>query len=85
MLKPVLQSLPLKPERNPTAKLAPILPPICTIARLNCWEYVRDDQESCSSLVAVWFTHRFGLPDDENILRELRALDWDGKAVDWTP
>lgn len=84
ILKPVLQSLPLKPERDPMAKLAPILPPICTIARLNSWGPARDPDEDYSSLVTIWFTHRFGLPDDEDILSQLRALDWDRRAADWS-
>jgi hypothetical protein len=64
---------------------AELLPPVCTIARLHGGEARRDDEGCFSSIVVVWFQERFGLPYDEDVLDQLRALDWENRATDWEP
>jgi hypothetical protein len=79
MLEPTLRRVPARGE------WADVLPPVCTIAHLNSNEARRGDEGCFSSMVAVWFQERVGLPCDEDVLNQLRALDWENRAMAWEP
>ncbi|MBL8491948.1 MAG: hypothetical protein JNM82_14295 [Rhodocyclaceae bacterium] len=61
------------------------LPPVCSMAEFRSDSPVRDADQVYSSLVAVWFQDRYGLPEDPYVLEMLRAMPWDALATDWTP
>ncbi len=61
------------------------LPPVCSMAEFRSDSPVRDSDQVYSSLVAVWFQNRYGLPEDPYVLEMLRTMPWDELAGDWTP
>ena len=61
------------------------LPKITTIARFDSDGLTGTDSEQYSSLTVVWFQDEFGVPTDPRILEQLRAIDWNRAAQDWTP
>jgi hypothetical protein len=79
-LEPTLRKIPVRND-----EWADMLPPICTIARLDSGAARGSDEGCFSSLVVVWFQERFGLPYDEDVLDQLRALDWENRAMAWEP
>jgi hypothetical protein len=81
LLEPVLRDLSSDKHEEPMK----VMPAVCTIALFNSSTSANDDREVYSSLIAIWFGDRFGLPDDEDTLKKLRAVDWKGNAFDWTP
>lgn len=60
------------------------LPRVASIGLFFSGQFARDDQESFSSLVVIWFQEGFGNPDEET-LRQIAALDWNALAYDWMP
>lgn len=85
ILEPTLRALPIEMARGRSDERPAILPPVCSIAEFVSSKPARDPAECYSSLVAVWFQDQFGLPVDTDILDQLRTLEWDQKASDWTP
>lgn len=57
---------------------------IRTIAEFVSDRPARDNDEMYSSLVVVWFQDAIGLPKEFQVLRELKWLDWNQCAWDWT-
>lgn len=61
-----------------------MLPPVCTIARLDSNTPVRDNtHKDGSTVIAVWFQNEFGLVRDQYTLKQLRQLDWVRFAKNW--
>lgn len=85
VLEPVLRALPKEYSRHGDDHGPPILPQVCSIAELVSSKSARNPDDSNSSLIAIWYQDRFGLPEDPDILEKLRAIDWDMRAHDWTP
>jgi hypothetical protein len=42
----------------------------------------RDPNKDYSRLVIVWYQDEFGLPTDEQILAQMRSIDWDKYAAE---
>lgn len=61
------------------------LPAVCTIAEFDSNKPARDEWEVYSSVLAIWFQDHYGLPTDARTLEQLRSLDWEKHAHDWTP
>ncbi|MGE0385532.1 MAG: hypothetical protein AB7Q97_12435 [Gammaproteobacteria bacterium] len=61
-----------------------MLPAVTTVARFDSLAPARDPDEVYSSVVVVWFQDEYGLPGSA-IVAQLRALDWNSSAEDWTP
>lgn len=70
--------------QDPPFWLSVTLPRVASIAEFFSSPQARDPQECFSSLVVIWFQEGFGNPDEE-ILKQIAALDWNALAYDWTP
>lgn len=60
------------------------LPRVASIANFLVVGGARDRSESFSSMVVIWFQEGFGNPN-QDILRQIAAIDWDALAHDWSP
>lgn len=87
ILEPLLHAGSVKtPNANePGERPWLILPAVGTIARLDSDAPARDRSEIYSSVIAVWFQDEFGMVRDERTLEQLRHLDWERWATDWSP
>jgi hypothetical protein len=87
MLQPVFHGGTFK--RRPGEKPHPYplvwLPQICTIAQFVSGALAHAGSHYCSSLVVIWFQETYGLVDDVRTLAQLRELDWETQAIDWSP
>ena len=63
-----------------------VIPPICSMARLtNSEPTSREPDHFYSSLVVAWYQDVFGPPPEDGVGAQLRAIDWDTHAGNWTP
>jgi hypothetical protein len=60
------------------------LPDVVCIASFTAWQAMNDPDAQLSSLEIVWFQDAFGPPIDADVLALLKAIDWNGLAVDWS-
>lgn len=60
------------------------LPAVVCIGRFKSNEPVRNPEEFGSWLVLIWFQDEFAFPIDPKVEAEIRALDWDSLAEDYT-
>lgn len=61
------------------------IPPIICVARFASRDPARDFSEpieTFSTLTVVWFQSAFALPIDDEVLRDIRRLDWNRLATD---
>ena len=59
------------------------LPEVVCVAGFESDALAKPGSEPYSSLIVVWFQDEFGLPTDAHILNQLRAIDWERRAIDW--
>lgn len=59
------------------------LPPVKTLAVFESSPQDGADADG-SSLVVVWFQDAYGLPGEGHVMEQLRALDWERLATDWS-
>ena len=61
------------------------LPPVQTFAVFESSPQDGADADADgSSLVVVWFQNAFGQPEEGHVMEQLRALDWESLATDWS-
>lgn len=87
MLEPVLRSatFEMEPDQSPFPYPLIWLPPVCGIAQFESDAPALDVADVYSYLVVVWFQDSYGMIDSARTLDQLRSLDWQRHAVDWTP
>lgn len=61
------------------------LPPIASVAVFISSTQESSPEQLYSSIKVLWFQETFGLPTDQHILDQLRAIDWEREAVSWDP
>jgi hypothetical protein len=73
-------------RRTPSAMLEwSMLPQVTTFANFDSLTTARDHSEVYSSVLVVWWQTQFGIPQDADLLYQLRSIDWVKYAKDWTP
>lgn len=60
------------------------LPDILCIGEFMWPRPVRDPAQVCSSATLVWFQDAFAPPISQDVLDEMREIQWDLIAVDWS-
>jgi hypothetical protein len=60
------------------------LPAVVCLAAFESFTPARDHREVYSYLKVVWFQDDLALPVDPQVEEQLRALDWNGLAIDAT-
>ncbi len=73
--------------RNPSAEEAwgptEYLPQVTCVATFES-SPVRNAREDCSLLVIVWFQETFAMPIDPGVLNQIRKIDWEKAAFNFT-
>ncbi len=59
------------------------LPPIVCVGMFQS-EPVRNEREDFSLLNILWFQDTFALPIDPEVVAQIRKLDWENLAFNWT-
>lgn len=70
-------------DAEPKSSEVDFLPPVVSIGSFDS-SPARDNGESNSSLVVIWFQNAFGPPEVGHVAREFSNLQWDKLAIDWT-
>jgi hypothetical protein len=58
------------------------LPMVTCVGRFQHHQPVRDTRCDLSILVAVWFPNEFAMPIDQDVIEQLRRVDWERSAED---
>jgi hypothetical protein len=66
-------------ERYPPVKI----PDIAIISVWNCYEPARNPDKMASALKIVWFQDKFAFPIDENIIEQIKKINWVHYAKDY--
>ena len=59
------------------------IPCITCVAMFDCFDVARDKSMDGSTLPIVWFQSDFAFPIDDDILVQLRLIDWEKVASDF--
>ena len=62
---------------------AEFLPPIVCSGLFRSGP-VRNEPETCSLLLIIWFQAAFLLPIDPGVIESIRKVDWEAAAYNWT-
>lgn len=74
-----------RPARgNAEARIGHFLPAITCIGEFVSSPPARDPGMLVSSVTLVWHQDNFALPIADNALEEIRRLEWDAMAEDWS-
>lgn len=61
-----------------------LLPTIACVGEFDSLDPAKDKSFDGSQLTIIWFQHEFALPIDPGVREQIRAVDWDRHAHDYT-
>lgn len=79
MLPPRLRPLPTINEKTPGDLVH--VGTVCCRALFES-NAIADDAWKVSTLIVLWFQDGFAWPIDSNVVKQIKAIDWDSEAID---
>lgn len=85
MLQPLFREFEYQRHRESPAAQLRALPPIASVAEFSSSAFESNPEQIVSSLTVIWFQEGWGLPTDQHVLGQLRAMDWEREAQGYDP
>ena len=75
---------PVKHKRRSSFGPRGMLPTIVCVGRFDSFQPARASNQDASELTIIWFQHEWAHPIDPGVREQIRAIDWDQHAHDFS-